>query len=558
MISFNGKTATAMIMDEWRPGRPEGGLDFSESLFQYFSNLNVGVLTGEWCTLSPIGRAAAWYAERYWSISEGSAREDDVDQGSCEVEHAPASSLHLDDTPSSDSSMMAARTALHGVPPSAARSPEALSSTLMAYVQQFRRSLAASPTELESLGQLPFGPQRRGRRLVRRSPIAFEEPADEPDTFPDSGPANDADTKEKDELVDELEGEKEIEPASEPEAVTSALLHTAVPSVAPLLTGLAEEPANEPSDGTRLPTLVYAMSSSSASRMLPVPRLLRCGRHEELLHVRVRAHRARAKTKRRFWSRKGIPNPDDTTGWIPLRELYERRGWRIPDEPSLDELSHSRRAFKEYDDQIRALNKSGVNLKATMEEYKELRSGRHVPRRAVPLLGTTPIIGPSSEVNATGSLVKVSFNAPEPKAPVVKTPFNTRGTKRVNPTDAEDEAPSSRRSRHALHGTTSKASPSSAPVTVKKDKGVSKPQAGPFSSRAGPSKRSFPAAIGTIPFVSIPPAPYPTQFSAVSPPTASSSSTITPSANFVEINGQKVPKDLVMMLVEWAKHQATE
>ncbi|KZT03484.1 uncharacterized protein LAESUDRAFT_659606 [Laetiporus sulphureus 93-53] len=46
-ISLNGKTTTATIMDEC-PGCPEGGLDFSEGLFEYFSDLGVGVLTGEW------------------------------------------------------------------------------------------------------------------------------------------------------------------------------------------------------------------------------------------------------------------------------------------------------------------------------------------------------------------------------------------------------------------------------------------------------------------------------------------------------------------------------
>ncbi|PCH38608.1 hypothetical protein WOLCODRAFT_65340 [Wolfiporia cocos MD-104 SS10] len=46
-ISANGKQTTATIMDEC-PGCPFGGLDMSEGLFQYFADLGVGVLNGEW------------------------------------------------------------------------------------------------------------------------------------------------------------------------------------------------------------------------------------------------------------------------------------------------------------------------------------------------------------------------------------------------------------------------------------------------------------------------------------------------------------------------------
>jgi hypothetical protein len=46
-ISFGGKTAQAQIMDECM-GCPYGGLDFSEGLFQYFSDLGAGVLYGSW------------------------------------------------------------------------------------------------------------------------------------------------------------------------------------------------------------------------------------------------------------------------------------------------------------------------------------------------------------------------------------------------------------------------------------------------------------------------------------------------------------------------------
>ncbi|KIL00138.1 hypothetical protein PAXRUDRAFT_822013 [Paxillus rubicundulus Ve08.2h10] len=46
-ITANGKTAQAQIMDEC-PGCPYGGLDFSEGLFQYFSDISAGVLYGTW------------------------------------------------------------------------------------------------------------------------------------------------------------------------------------------------------------------------------------------------------------------------------------------------------------------------------------------------------------------------------------------------------------------------------------------------------------------------------------------------------------------------------
>ncbi|KAI6022705.1 RlpA-like double-psi beta-barrel-protein domain-containing protein-containing protein [Pisolithus marmoratus] len=46
-ITVNGKTGQAQIMDEC-PGCPYGGLDFSEGLFTYFSDLSAGVLYGTW------------------------------------------------------------------------------------------------------------------------------------------------------------------------------------------------------------------------------------------------------------------------------------------------------------------------------------------------------------------------------------------------------------------------------------------------------------------------------------------------------------------------------
>ncbi|KAJ8521000.1 hypothetical protein ONZ45_g2230 [Pleurotus djamor] len=46
-LSFGGKTANAVIMDEC-PSCPYGGLDLSKSLFQHFADLGVGVLSGEW------------------------------------------------------------------------------------------------------------------------------------------------------------------------------------------------------------------------------------------------------------------------------------------------------------------------------------------------------------------------------------------------------------------------------------------------------------------------------------------------------------------------------
>lgn len=46
-ITVNGLTAQAQVTDEC-PGCPYGGLDFSEGLFEFFSPLGTGVLTGDW------------------------------------------------------------------------------------------------------------------------------------------------------------------------------------------------------------------------------------------------------------------------------------------------------------------------------------------------------------------------------------------------------------------------------------------------------------------------------------------------------------------------------
>ncbi|KIO13402.1 hypothetical protein M404DRAFT_60363, partial [Pisolithus tinctorius Marx 270] len=46
-ITVNGKTAQAQIMDEC-PGCPDEGLDFSQGLFTFFSDLSAGVLYGTW------------------------------------------------------------------------------------------------------------------------------------------------------------------------------------------------------------------------------------------------------------------------------------------------------------------------------------------------------------------------------------------------------------------------------------------------------------------------------------------------------------------------------
>ncbi|KAG6376186.1 RlpA-like double-psi beta-barrel-protein domain-containing protein-containing protein [Boletus reticuloceps] len=46
-IQYGGKTAVATIMDECE-ACPYGGLDFSQGLFSYFSDLSAGVLSGTW------------------------------------------------------------------------------------------------------------------------------------------------------------------------------------------------------------------------------------------------------------------------------------------------------------------------------------------------------------------------------------------------------------------------------------------------------------------------------------------------------------------------------
>ncbi|KZT03488.1 uncharacterized protein LAESUDRAFT_729065 [Laetiporus sulphureus 93-53] len=46
-ISYGGKSTTATIMDRC-PGCPEGGLDLSEGLFEYFADTGEGVIYGEW------------------------------------------------------------------------------------------------------------------------------------------------------------------------------------------------------------------------------------------------------------------------------------------------------------------------------------------------------------------------------------------------------------------------------------------------------------------------------------------------------------------------------
>ncbi|CCL98950.1 uncharacterized protein FIBRA_00958 [Fibroporia radiculosa] len=57
-ITANGKTTTATIVDKC-PGCPSGGLDMSNSLFEYFADLSVGVLTGSWSYGSGGGAAPA-------------------------------------------------------------------------------------------------------------------------------------------------------------------------------------------------------------------------------------------------------------------------------------------------------------------------------------------------------------------------------------------------------------------------------------------------------------------------------------------------------------------
>ncbi|KZT00348.1 uncharacterized protein LAESUDRAFT_709032 [Laetiporus sulphureus 93-53] len=46
-IEYDGKTAQATIADEC-PGCPSGGLDLTESLFEHFASLDVGVIYGDW------------------------------------------------------------------------------------------------------------------------------------------------------------------------------------------------------------------------------------------------------------------------------------------------------------------------------------------------------------------------------------------------------------------------------------------------------------------------------------------------------------------------------
>ncbi|KAF9227871.1 hypothetical protein BS17DRAFT_726484 [Gyrodon lividus] len=46
-ITANGKTTQAQVTDEC-PGCPYGGLDFSQGLFEFFSDLSAGVLYGTW------------------------------------------------------------------------------------------------------------------------------------------------------------------------------------------------------------------------------------------------------------------------------------------------------------------------------------------------------------------------------------------------------------------------------------------------------------------------------------------------------------------------------
>ncbi|KJA20258.1 hypothetical protein HYPSUDRAFT_43398 [Hypholoma sublateritium FD-334 SS-4] len=46
-MSYNGKTATATIMDSC-PGCPSGGLDLSRGLFTHFATEDTGIIYGEW------------------------------------------------------------------------------------------------------------------------------------------------------------------------------------------------------------------------------------------------------------------------------------------------------------------------------------------------------------------------------------------------------------------------------------------------------------------------------------------------------------------------------
>ena len=46
-ITANGKTTKAKVMDKC-PICPQGGLDLSRGLFNYFASLDVGVLSGTW------------------------------------------------------------------------------------------------------------------------------------------------------------------------------------------------------------------------------------------------------------------------------------------------------------------------------------------------------------------------------------------------------------------------------------------------------------------------------------------------------------------------------
>ncbi|KZT00492.1 uncharacterized protein LAESUDRAFT_718100 [Laetiporus sulphureus 93-53] len=289
-----------------------------------------------------------------------------------------------------------------------------------------------------------------------------EEIVDGPPTSPESIPADDKMVDADEPQMDELEGENEVDPPS-PKQVKPGTSFV-IPRPLLCLTWVIIQHLRWPKPlrlkllSTLTFTIAFTASAMSKScymtELEPICR--KCG----------------------------IPNLQDLKGWLPLHDFYELQGWPSPDEPSPEELHESRTAFRDYDEQIRALNKHGVGVKGAMEEQKAFREGRHVPRCIVLMHGKPPVLGElpahgqlsflvadavvaptvSSSTAGPSASTSIAFGLPEVEEVKPLTTKAGCGVKRSGSMEGELDAPPARRSHRALYNAQSKASSSGASV----------------------------------------------------------------------------------------------
>ncbi|KZT11279.1 uncharacterized protein LAESUDRAFT_754941 [Laetiporus sulphureus 93-53] len=351
--------------------------------------------------------------------------------------------------------------------------------------------------------------QHQGHQLVRHSPTPFEadiveEIVDGPPTSPESIPADDKMVDADEPQVDELEGEDEVDPPS-PKQVKPA------PST-------AKTPSSKTLVDTHLRNITVDAIDSQGVIHLKNGVLIS---QNQVLQSRP-SYRDRSLSPD-FFPRWRTPQSCclDLKGWLPLRDFYELRGWPSPDEPSPEELHESHAAFRDYDEQIRALNKHGVGVKGAMEEQKAFREGRHVPRRIVPMHGKPPILDElpahgqlsflvadvvvaltvSSSTAGPSTSTSIAFALPELEEVKPSTTKAGRGVKRSGSMEASSSGVSIKKEVKEEV----KEEVKSEPVDVKPAS----------SSRSAPARRATATPSGEVPFISVPLAPYPTHASSV-------------------------------------------